>query len=134
MSSVAASRLVLCYRSTLSPRRSVGGCTAQPAGSTSPRSGSPTQSVCRWLCSSSSPPAIRVAPYTPCLLCSEEKKEGNALFNNTLNTFIIRLYGIGYIVKDHSVRERGNPLSLLHGLLFSISSKGSFISTIPQTG
>ena len=27
-----------------------------------------------------------------------------------------------------------NPLPPLHGLLFSISSKGSFISTIPQTG
>ena len=29
--------------------------------------------------------------------------------------------------------ERGNPLPP-HGLLFSISNKGSFICTIPQTG
>ena len=34
------------------------------------------------------------------------------------------------MVKDHSDRERGNPLPS-HGLLFPISSKGSFICTIP---
>ena len=32
------------------------------------------------------------------------------------------------MVKDHSDSERGNPLSP-HGLLFPISSKGSFICT-----
>ena len=32
--------------------------------------------------------------------------EGNVLFNNTLNTFYLRLYGIGHIVKDHSDSER----------------------------
>ena len=37
------------------------------------------------------------------------------------------------MVKDHSDSERGNPLPP-HGLLFSISSKGSFICIIPQTG
>ena len=30
------------------------------------------------------------------------------------------------MVKDHSDSERGNPLLPLHGLLFPISSKGSF--------
>ena len=60
--------------------------------------------------------------------------EGNVLFNNALNTFLIRLYGVGYIVKDHSDSEIENLLPPLHGLLFSISSKGSFICTIPQTG
>ena len=35
------------------------------------------------------------------------------------------------MVKDHSDSERGNPLPP-HGLLFSISSKGSFICIIPQ--
>ena len=39
----------------------------------------------------------------------------------------------GYMVKDHSDSERGNPLPP-HGLLFPINSKGSFICTIPQTG
>ena len=50
-------------------------------------------------------------------------KEGNALFNDSLNTFNLRLYGVGHMVKDHSDSERGNPLPT-HGLLFPISSKG----------
>ena len=37
----------------------------------------------------------------------------------------------GYIIKDHSDSERGNPLPP-HWLLFPISSKGSFICTIPD--
>ena len=60
-------------------------------------------------------------------------KERNVLFNDALNTFYLRLYGIGHMVKDHSDSVRGNPL-LPHGLLFLINSKGSFICTIPQTG
>ena len=61
------------------------------------------------------------------------RKEGSVLFNDALNTFYLRLYVVGHMVKDHSDSERGNPL-LPHGLLFLISSKGSFICTIPQTG
>ena len=57
-------------------------------------------------------------------------KEGNVLFNDTLNTFYLRLYGIGHMVKDHSDSERGNLLPP-HGLLFPISSKGSFIMHHP---
>ena len=60
-------------------------------------------------------------------------KEGNVLFNNVLNTFYLRLYGIGHMVKDHSDSKIGNPLPP-HGLLFPISSKGSFICIIPQAG
>ena len=60
-------------------------------------------------------------------------KEGSVLFNDALNTFYLRLYGVGHMVKDHSDSERGNPLPP-HGLLFTINSKGSFICTIPQTG
>ena len=63
----------------------------------------------------------------------EGRKEGKVLFNDALNTFYLRLYGIRHMVKDHSDTERGNPLPP-HGLLFSINSKGSFICTIPQTG
>ena len=55
------------------------------------------------------------------------RKDGNALFNDALND------GIRHMVKDHSDSERGNPL-LPHGLLFPISSKGSFICITPQTG
>ena len=32
------------------------------------------------------------------------------LFNDALNTFYLRLYGVGHMVKDHSDSERGNPL------------------------
>ena len=60
-------------------------------------------------------------------------KEGNVLFNDTLNTFYLRLYGIRHMVKDHSDSERRNLLPP-HGLLFPISSNGSFICIIPHTG
>ena len=53
-------------------------------------------------------------------------KEGNVLFNDTLNTFYLRLYG---------VKHNGEgPLIAKYMLLFPISSKGSFICIIPQTG
>ena len=61
------------------------------------------------------------------------KEDGNVLFNDALNTFYLRLYGVGHMVKDHSDSERGNPLPP-HRLIFPISSKGSFICIIPQTG
>ena len=60
-------------------------------------------------------------------------RERNVLFNDTLNTFYLRLYGVRHMVKDHSDSEKGNPLPP-HRLLLSINSKGSFICTIPQTG
>ena len=59
------------------------------------------------------------------------RKEENVLFNDALSTFYLRLYGVRHMVKDHSDSERGNPLPP-HGLLFPISSKGSFICTIPH--
>ena len=33
-------------------------------------------------------------------------KGGNVLFNDALNTFYLRLYGVGHMVKDHSDSER----------------------------
>ena len=48
-------------------------------------------------------------------------KEGNVLFNNTIKTFYLRLYGIRHMMKDHSDSERENQLPPLHGLLFLIS-------------
>ena len=63
---------------------------------------------------------------------SLRERERNVLFNDTLNTFYLRLYGIRHMVKDHSDSEKGNPLPP-HRLLLSINSKGSFICTIPQT-
>ena len=61
------------------------------------------------------------------------ERDGNVLFNNALNTFYLRLYGLRHMVKDHSDSEKGNPLPP-NRLLFPINSKGSFICTIPQTG
>ena len=61
------------------------------------------------------------------------RKPSNVLFNDAPNTFYLRLYGVGHIVKDYSVSERGNPL-LSHGLLFPVSSKSSFICIISHTG
>ena len=46
------------------------------------------------------------------------RQEGNVLFNDALDIFLIWLYGIGDVVKDHSCSERGNLLPPLHGLLF----------------
>ena len=48
-------------------------------------------------------------------------KYGNGLFNDALNTFYLRLYGVRHMVKDHSDSEKGNPLPP-HRLLFPISS------------
>ena len=61
------------------------------------------------------------------------ERERNVLFNDTLNTFYLQLYGVRHMVKDHSDSDKGNPLPP-HKLLLSINSKGSFICTIPQTG
>ena len=48
----------------------------------------------------------------PCIhiyIC-EREREKNVLFNDALNTFYLRLYGVRHMVKDHSDSEKGNPL------------------------
>ena len=40
----------------------------------------------------------------------------NDLFNDALNTFYLRLYGIRHMVKKHSYSERGNLLPLRNAL------------------
>ena len=62
---------------------------------------------------------------------SEIEGERNVLFNDALNTFYQRLYGVRHMVKDHYDSEKGNPLPP-HRLLLLINSKGSFICTIPD--
>ena len=37
---------------------------------------------------------------------SERERERNVLFNDALNTFYLRLYGVRHMVKDHSDSER----------------------------
>ena len=36
----------------------------------------------------------------------QTERERNVLFNDALNTFYLRLYGVRHMVKDHSERER----------------------------
>ena len=55
------------------------------------------------------------------------ERERNVLFNDALNTFYLRLYGVRHMVKDHSDSEKANLLPP-HRLLLSINSKDSFIS------
>ena len=68
-----------------------------------------------------------------CACVCMERKEGNVLFNDALNTFYLCLYGVRHMVEDDSDSETGNPLPP-HGIHFLISSKGSFICIISQTG
>ena len=53
---------------------------------------------------------------------SERERERNVLFNDALNTFYLRLYGVRHMVKDHCDNEKENPLPP-HRLLLSIKSK-----------
>ena len=58
---------------------------------------------------------------------SDDRITREMLYLTTHSTHVIlRLYGVGHMVKDHADSERGNPLPP-HGLLFPINS-------IPQTG
>ena len=63
----------------------------------------------------------------------EGRKETFFYLTTHSTHFILQLYGVGHMVKDHSDSQRGNLLPP-HRLLLSINSKGSFICTIPQTG
>ena len=51
------------------------------------------------------------------------RKEGNVIFNDALDTFNIRLYGVEHNVKDHSARE-GKHSAVTTWLLFLFSCKG----------
>ena len=81
------------------------------------------------------------------------EKEGNALFNDVLNTFYLRLCGVRHMVEDNSDRKReeihcghmGYSFRLTAKVLlyapshrqdntYTINNKRSFICTIPQTG
>ena len=60
-----------------------------------------------------------------------EGRKETILFNDALNTFYLRLYGVRHMVKDHSDSKRGSPLPP-HKLHFSIRSKDSFLCIIPR--
>ena len=52
------------------------------------------------------------------------RREGNVLFNDTLNTFYLRLYGIRHMVKDHSDREREETHCPHMGYSFRLAARG----------
>ena len=62
------------------------------------------------------------------VLDSPVDKEGNVFFNDALDTFYLRLYGVRHMAKGHSHSESGNPLPP-HGLLFPISSTNRVVHT-----
>ena len=50
---------------------------------------------------------VSIASNLICLRSFKKtRKEGNVLFNDTLNTFYLQLYGIRHMVKDHSDSEK----------------------------
>ena len=59
------------------------------------------------------------------LLCTKGRKGGNILFNDALNTFYLRLYGVRYMVKDHSdsERERGETRCRHMGYSFRLTAR-----------
>ena len=56
-------------------------------------------------------------------------KEGYILFNDVLNTFYLRLYGVGLMVKDHSDSERKSAATTTSATLFN--SQGFFYMHYP---
>ena len=56
----------------------------------------------------------------------------SALFNDALNTFYLRLYGVRHMVKDHLDSEKGNPLPP-HVLLFPMNNMHRLIERITHT-
>ena len=62
---------------------------------------------------------IELYPY-------ENGKNENVIFNDALNTFNIRLYGVEHMVKDHSARG-GNILPSLHGYSFCLAARDFYM-------
>ena len=54
------------------------------------------------------------------------KKEGDVLFNDTLNTFYLRLSGIGHMVKDHLDSERRHLCHHYMCYSFRLAAKALF--------
>ena len=59
-------------------------------------------------------------------------KEGNVLFNDALNTFYLRLYGVGNMVKDHSVNEETRCRHYI-GYSFRLAVRDILYAPSPQT-
>ena len=50
------------------------------------------------------------------------RETGNVLFNDALNTFYLRLYGVRHMVKDHSDSHMGYSFRLAARVLLYASS------------
>ena len=59
--------------------------------------------------------------------------EGNVLFNDALNTFYLRLYGVRHMVKDHSDSERENPQPQ-HGLSLRLAARVLLYASFHRQG
>ena len=53
----------------------------------------------------------------------EGRKEGNVLFNDALNTFYLRLYGVTHMVKDHLDSEREETQCHHMGYSFRLAAR-----------
>ena len=51
------------------------------------------------------------------------RKEGNVIFNDALNTFYLRLYGVRHMVKDHSDSEREETRCHHMGYSFRLAAR-----------
>ena len=52
----------------------------------------------------------------------QRERERNVLFNDALNTFYLRLYGVRHMVKDHSDSEKGNRCRII-GYSFRLTAR-----------
>ena len=59
------------------------------------------------------------------------EKEGNGVFNDTLNTFYFRSYGVGHMTNYHSDSERGNPLAVTTWATLFVEQQWFFYITNP---
>ena len=82
---------------------------------------------------------LHLSHFRPASACTKPiaalwyKGRKEMFYLTTCPTHFIYGYMASDMVKDHSDNKIGHPLPP-HGLLFPISSRGSFICTIPQTG
>ena len=62
-----------------------------------------------------------------------KERKGYVLFKDALNSFYLRLYDLGHMVKDHSDSER-KPADAYMDYSSRLAAMCSFICIIPQTG
>ena len=67
---------------------------------------------------------IYFSNFFPSFFFCRHRNYGNVLFNDALNTYYLRLYGVRHMVKDHSDSEKGNPLPPYHmGYSFRLTAR-----------